>query len=197
MIAGLLLAAGHSTRFGSNKLLHAPPGSPPLALQAARCLAPLEQSLAVIPRGDDTLRTLFQDIGLAVVEVQEKEGSSGLSSSLRSGLLATPQADGWIIALADMPQVKVSTVVAMQKALSGGALIVACRYRGQRGNPVGFSSHFREALMTLRGDQGARRLLDIQRQDVCWLDVDDPGILLDIDVPTDWPHQEGQVTSEP
>ncbi|MDE2259940.1 MAG: hypothetical protein KGK17_06425, partial [Betaproteobacteria bacterium] len=73
----------------------------------------------------------------------------------------------------------------------------ACRYRGQRGNPVGFSSHFREALMALRGDQGARRLLDVHRQEVCWLDVDDPGILLDIDVPNDWPPQEGQVTSEP
>ncbi|MHB8352988.1 MAG: nucleotidyltransferase family protein [Burkholderiales bacterium] len=193
MIVGLLLAAGRSTRFGRNKLLHAPAGAPPLAFQAARCLSALEHSLAVIPEGDATLRTLFQDIGFAVTEVASMSGDRppGLSDSLRTGLEATPEAAAWIIALSDMPQVKATTVAAMREALAEGASIVACRYRGQRGNPVGFSNRFRDELMVLQDDQGARGLLEAHSSEVCWLDVDDPGILLDIDVPADWLRQTG------
>src|SRR5487761_1964714 len=126
MIVGLLLAAGRSTRFGSNKLLHAPSGEPPLALQAARCLSGLEYSLAVIPEGDAMLRTLFRGFGLAVVEVTGAEPMNadlppGLSDSLRAGLKATPDAAAWIIALSDMPQVKPGTVAAIRQALFEGA----------------------------------------------------------------------------
>ncbi len=195
MITGLLLAAGRSTRFGQNKLLHAPPGEPPLALQAARCLVVLEHSLALIPHGDETLRALFQKIGMAVMEVPVAVSHPGLSDSLRAGLKATPEATGWIIALADMPQVKPATVTAVHQALSEGAPIVACRHRGLRGNPVGFSSRFRSELMALQGDQGARGLLERHADEVHWLEVDDPGILLDIDVPADWQRGGGQTTN--
>jgi molybdenum cofactor cytidylyltransferase len=197
MIAGLLLAAGRSTRFGRNKLLHAPPGEPPLVLQAARCLDVLEHSLAVIPQGDETLRALLQKIGVAVTEVPVAMPQPGLSDSLRAGLEATPEAAGWIIALADMPQVKPATVAAIHRALSEGAPIVACRYLGRRGNPVGFSSRFRDELMALQGDQGARGLLERYSGDVHWLEVDDPGILLDIDVPADWQRERGPTTNSP
>ena len=199
MIVGLLLAAGRSTRFGRNKLLDAPTGAPPLALQSAHCLGALEHSLAVIPEGDATLRKLFQDIGLAVTEVPSMGADRlpGLSDSLRAGLEATPQAAAWIIALSDMPQVKATTVAVMREALAEGAPIVACRYRGLRGNPVGFSNRFRDELKALRGDQGARGLLEAHSGEVCWLDVDDPGILLDIDVPADWQRQMGAITSTP
>lgn len=202
MIVGLLLAAGRSTRFGSNKLLHAPSGEPPLALQAARCLSGLEYSLAVIPEGDAMLRTLFRGFGLAVVEVTGAEPMNadlppGLSDSLRAGLKATPDAAAWIIALSDMPQVKPGTVAAIRQALFEGAPIVACRYQGRRGNPVGFSRRFRNELLALRGDQGARGLLERYSGEVCWLEVDDPGILLDIDVPADWQRGRGPITSRP
>ena len=86
MIAGLLLAAGRSTRFGRNKLLHAPPGELPLALQAARCLAVLEHTLAVIPQGDAALRALFQTVGLAVTELPIAASPTEMSDSLRAGL---------------------------------------------------------------------------------------------------------------
>ena len=191
MIAGLLLAAGRSTRFGRNKLLHAPPGELPLALQAARCLAVLEHTLAVIPQGDAALRALFQTVGLAVTELPIAASPTEMSDSLRAGLEATPRAAAWIIALADMPQVKPGTVAAIRQALSEGASIVACRHGGRRGNPVGFSSRFRNELMALQGDQGARSLLERYAAEVCWLEVDDPGILLDIDVPADWRREDG------
>ncbi len=199
MIEGLLLAAGRSTRFGRNKLIHAPPGEAPLALQAAHCLSALEHSLAVIPHDDSALRALFQEFGLAVTEVGASVAGAplGLSDSLRAGLEATSEAAAWIIALADMPQVTPGTVAAIRQSLFEGAAIVACRYRGQRGNPVGFSHRFRAELMLLQGDQGARGLLERYPGEVCWLEVEDPGILLDIDVPADWQRRSGPATSKP
>ncbi len=110
----------------------------------------------------------------------------GLSLSLRCGIAACMQAHGWIIALADMPGVSPQTVLQIAAALEMGAPLVACRYRGQRGNPVGFSHFFGPALMNLTGDQGARTLLQQHSDSIHWLDVDDPGILFDVDTPADW-----------
>ncbi|MDE2344818.1 MAG: nucleotidyltransferase family protein [Betaproteobacteria bacterium] len=183
MIAGILLAAGRSTRFGSDKLLQAEPQGLPLALQAARAFAPLEQTRAVIPAGNGPLRALFESIGLSVTEVA---GTAALSRSLKAGLEASAQARGWIVGLADMPCVRPSTVAAIRQALEQGADIVACRHEGRRGNPAGFSQNMKAALLALEGDQGARRLLEECASAIYWLDVDDPGILLDIDVPADW-----------
>lgn len=182
MIVGILLAAGRSVRFGSDKLLHAEPGSPPLAAQAARAWAVLDKTIAVIPAGNGQLRALFHSLGFAIAEVS---GVPELSCSLRSGLDAIPEAQGWIVGLADMPCVRPETVEAIRRALEGGAEIVACRYEGRRGNPVGFSAALRGALRGLDGDQGARKLLEEHSTAICWLDVDDPGILIDVDVPAD------------
>ena len=183
MIAGILLAAGRSSRFGSDKLTHAEAQGQPLALQAARAFASLEQTLAVIPEGNERLRALFESIGFGVTEVA---GTPPLSHSLRAGLEASAEAHGWIVGLADMPCVQSSTVEAIRQALEQGVDIVACRHEGRRGNPVGFSRNMKAALLALEGDQGARRLLEERSSVVHWLDVDDPGILLDIDVPADW-----------
>lgn len=191
MIAGILLAAGRSSRFGSDKLLHAQPQGQPLALQAARAFVSLGRTLAVIPAGNDRLRSLFESIGFDVAEV---DGTAALSRSLKTGLEAAAGARGWIVGLADMPCVRSSTVVAIRQALEQGADIVACRHGGQRGNPVGFSQNMKTALLALEGDQGARRLLDESSSAVHWLDVDDPGILLDIDVPADWAQLAASVS---
>src|SRR5581483_1569221 len=92
-------------------------------------------------------------------------------------------AEGWIVALADMPRIQSSTIEAVARALDGGASLVAPFYAGQRGHPVGFGAGHREALLSLDGDSGARALLKSER--VMRLDVDDAGILRDVDTPED------------
>lgn len=186
-VVGILLAAGRSERFGGNKLLATSAGSVPLALRSARQLEPLEHRLAVIKPGDFLLRTQFESAGFSVVEVfispAEEEG---MSLSLRYGIQASRGASGWIVALADMPWVSSLTVAAIRDAMARGHSIVACRYQGKRGNPVGFSAAWGEELSNLHGDQGARSLLTRHAAAVCWIDVDDPGILRDVDYPGDW-----------
>ncbi len=183
MIPGILLAAGRSERYGRHKLLEKDAEGIPLAQRAIAPYGLLDQVVAVIPEGHAALRTLFEAVSAAVVEAPS---GAQLADSLRAGIMSTLWADGWIVGLADMPAVTAATVSALHRALREGAIMVACRYQGRRGNPVGFSRGMLADLLALKGDQGARRLLAQQAGKVQWLDVDDPGILLDIDVPSDW-----------
>jgi molybdenum cofactor cytidylyltransferase len=74
-------------------------------------------------------------------------------------------------------------MLALRAALEQGAPIVVPVHAGQRGNPVGFSRAHREALLALRGDQGARAIL--KAHPVSVVSVDDPGVVSDIDTVAD------------
>jgi molybdenum cofactor cytidylyltransferase len=69
--------------------------------------------------------------------------------------------------------------------LSDGAAIAAPAYRGERGHPVGFARRFFEELSALRGDAGAREILRKHPDSIALYDVDDRGVLRDIDEPSD------------
>jgi len=71
------------------------------------------------------------------------------------------------------------------QAVSEGAGIAPPAYRGARGHPVGFSRKFFDELAALHGDQGARELLQRHAQSLIVRDTDDPGVLRDIDRPSD------------
>ncbi|OXH80996.1 molybdopterin-guanine dinucleotide biosynthesis protein MobA, partial [Burkholderia multivorans] len=84
----------------------------------------------------------------------------------------------------DMPWIAASTYEALTRALDADdASIVAPAHRGVRGHPVGFAAHHYDALAALDGDTGARALF--KTAPVRLLDVDDPGVLRDVDTPAD------------
>lgn len=183
-IQGILLAAGHGRRFGGNKLLHRLPDGELLGLASAKHLRQaLPNALAVLRPEDRELRLLLE--GLSFTLVIAREANRGMGHSLAAGVAATPNAAGWVIALADMPFVLPSTIAALAEALRAGHEIVAPVYRGRRGNPVGFSARYRDELLALEGDAGARRLLQTNPQHLHLLEVDDPGVAQDIDTPED------------
>lgn len=182
--AGLLLAAGSGTRFGANKLLVPVDDGVPMAVCAARTLyAALPRSAVVVQSEDAQLSQLLAHGGLEIVPCAS--AALGMGASLACGVAALHEASGWVVALADMPFVRQSTFAAIVGALRGGAAIAVPRYRGQRGHPVGFSREFREALLALNADIGGRDIISVNVERVTWIDVDDPGIVRDIDTPTD------------
>jgi molybdenum cofactor cytidylyltransferase len=188
-IRGILLAAGYSKRFGANKLLQAlPAGTPeagtPIGLAAARHLVEaLPESIAVVRPRAQKLGQMLRDAGCTTVVC--KNAGEGMGTSLSAGVRAAPDAGGWVIALADMPFLRPETIRVIARALSEGAAIAAPAYRGQRGHPVGFARRFFEELCALHGDSGARALLDRHPHWVSVCEVDDPGVLRDIDKPSD------------
>lgn len=186
LATGVLLAAGYGSRFDPeglhNKLLAQMPDGTPVAHEAAhRLLRVVTRVLAVVRPGSDALARLLNDAGCDVVFVADAE--RGMGASLAAGIEASEDADGWIVALADMPRIEIDTIETVARSLDGGASIVAPFYRGQRGHPVGFGIAHRDALIALDGDTGARSLL--MSEQVMRIDVDDAGVLRDVDTPED------------
>jgi molybdenum cofactor cytidylyltransferase len=161
-----------------------PAAHAPLGVVACRNLvSALPDTIAIVRPGDTTLAALLRGAGARVLACAE--AASGMGHSIACAIAATRDADGWVIALADMPWVRVSTIAAVAEALRRGAPIVAPRCNGRRGNPVGFASSYRDALAGLTGDRGARDLIAAAGPDMRIVDVDDDGVLRDVDVSGD------------
>lgn len=184
MIMGVLLAAGSSTRFGAHKLLHPLSDGIPIAAHAAgNLISALPNSIAVVRREDAVLRDMLASFGLSIVECAT--AVQGMGTSIACGVAATPNATGWVIALADMPWVRPATIYSIAQHLRMGAGIVAPQYQGRRGHPVGFSVTFRARLLAVQRDVGAREIIEESPEHLTLDVTPDPGVLLDIDLPND------------
>lgn len=187
---GILLAAGRGRRFDPlgqrNKLLQPLPaagGDPVVVASARKLLSLVDTVIAVVPPDDGGVGALLSSLGCEVTVCSDAD--TGMAASLvhaiRHSLSYDPQA--WLVALGDMPHVAPATLRLLADALAAGAGIAAPLMDGRRGNPVGFGRVHLDALLALRGDQGARRLL--QTCPVTEIQVADPGIFRDIDTPAD------------
>jgi molybdenum cofactor cytidylyltransferase len=183
-IVGILLAAGSGSRFGGNKLSHLLPDGTSIGVASLRNLKrALPQVVAVIRRADTGLRDLLTDEG---VEVNLCEDAHlGMARSFVCGIDASRDADGWVIALGDMPFLLPQTIAAIAQRVAQTDGIAIAAYRGERGHPVGFSRRYRDELLALEGDEGARSLIGRHPADLEIVECDDPGILRDIDTRAD------------
>ncbi|CAG0967544.1 molybdenum cofactor cytidylyltransferase [Burkholderiales bacterium] len=181
---GILLAAGAARRFGGDKLLVPLAGGTSVGQAACRAMhSALGHVVAVVRPGDDALASALAACGATIVHCPKAE--DGIGASLACGVSATADAQGWVVALADMPWVAPATIRAVADAIAAGASLSAPYHRGQRGHPVGFASGHRESLLALAGDEGARALLEHAGASLVRIDVDDPGVLRDVDTPAD------------
>ena len=153
---------------------------------ARKLLAVLPDVLAVVRPGDDELARLLREAGCEVSVCAE--AVHGMGCSLAHAVAKRRDADGWAIALADMPALKLGTIESVVRALSSGAELAAPAYQGRRGHPVGMGRCFRDDLLNLSGDAGARDIMAAHKNDIVLIDCDDPGVLLDIDRREDLPR---------
>ena len=110
-----------------------------------------------------------------------QDAGKGMGHSLSCGIAASIEADGWLVALADMPYIEPASYHAVLAALQKGARLARPIYKGKTGHPVGFSTDYLPDLLALTGDQGGKTILDAHRDDLRCCPVEDPGILRDID----------------
>lgn len=183
---GILLAAGRGRRFDPlgerNKLLQRLPGGEPVVVASARVLlAVLPRVVAVVPPDDGGVAEALRALGVEVSVCPEAD--SGMAASLVHAIRHSLPADGWLVALGDMPFVQPQTLRVLLDALGAGAGIAAPVQGGRRGNPVAFGAVHLPALLALEGEHGARALL--QSAQVTLVAVEDPGIFRDIDTPAD------------
>jgi molybdenum cofactor cytidylyltransferase len=182
-IVGLLLAAGSATRFGSDKLSHRLPHGVTIAVQAARHLHSVLPTVyaSVKPGAEELAQALSEHCKVVVCE----NAAEGMGASLACAARAAGRADGYLVALADMPFVRRTSIAAVRDAIASGAVLAAPYFRSRRGHPVGISGTFYEQLLAAKGDEGAKQLLTENERRLVKIPIGDPGVIRDIDTPGD------------
>ena len=184
--AALILAAGRASRFGADKRRARGPWPGPLLHHVLSLYRPLFAHLAVVTAPDDPFGAEACRI-FAAGRVINPEAERGMGRSLAAGAawlegLGAPCA---VIGLADMPFISPATIAAVAAAGLRSGRAVAAAFRGEPGFPRALPAALFPALRALSGDRGAGALIDWRA--ALWLEVEDAGILADIDRPDDIP----------
>ncbi len=159
MIAGMVLAAGGSTRFGSPKQLVELDGRPLLehALATLRAVPAIGRTVVVL--GCEAERVVA-DVDLTGAEVVvAADWREGIAASLRAGVSALAGADAIVITLGDQPLITPQAVAAVLDRLAD-APAARATFDGAPGHPVAIRRELFDAIAQLRGDSGARDLLE-------------------------------------
>jgi molybdenum cofactor cytidylyltransferase len=189
-VSAVVLAAGASTRMGRAKQL-LPLGETTMLTRTLENVrsAGLDDIVLVLGASAEAIRRQlpqsFLD-GLRIV-VNHDYGQ-GMASSLREGLSALdPNTDAAFIILGDQPFVRPET---LHQIMAGyhrsGSQIVIPSYRGKRGNPVLLGRSVFPEVIALEGDIGCRAIFSNHLDAILKVEVEDPGILLDIDNQDDY-----------
>lgn len=194
-IAAVVLAAGRSSRMGSDKLRLPWRGRTILewVLDAA-CALPHVVLPVVLVGGPSSLVGLPAQVTRVCCPVSctSQERLPGQADSLKAGIRALPPGlDGAMILLGDMPLITPELVGKLAQAFRPGRFLVP-RFDGRRGNPVIIPADWFARMLELEGDTGARPLLARPDAPVEYLDVDDPAILADVDTPEDYSRLRNQ-----
>jgi molybdenum cofactor cytidylyltransferase len=179
----IVTAAGAGCRFGGplHKLEQAFEGSTVLATTVAHAL---ETQLPVVVVTTEALAPrLAQQLATRdIVVLSAAQAARGMGASIATGVAERAGAAGWLVLPGDMPLVRPATLLAVASALAHHPAVYA-QYRGRRGHPVAFGAELYSELVQITGDEGARRIL--LRYPSHGEEVDDPGVLMDIDTPAD------------
>lgn len=160
MIAGVVLAAGASTRFGGQKLL-APLEGNPVVRWSVQSLLDAGLAEVVVVLGRDAAEVGAALAGLPVRCLVNPAYAEGMSSSLRAGIGALGTVvRAAVVALGDQPRVGASVVRALCEAYQESRQpLVVPSYAGVRGNPVLVDGSLFGELLALTGNEGARGVI--------------------------------------
>jgi molybdenum cofactor cytidylyltransferase len=150
------------------------------------CAAGLDQVVVVV--GAQAAAVTQALAGLRVQIVANEAWSEGMSTSLRAGLhVLRAEIQAVLVVLADQPALTPGLLARLVDCHNAsGAPLVVPVYRGRRGNPVLFARSLFPELLAIEGDRGGRALIDRYQREAAWLEVDDPAVLLDVDIPQDY-----------
>lgn len=187
-IQRLILAAGASRRFGTDKRQARLPSGETLLEATLSVLCPADPLPLLVLRPGETAPAPFQD---QVRVIPSPRWDQGQGHSLAAGASAwDPAAAPWLlIALGDMPYLQRETLTALEHACAeaqvapGPMPLIAPSYQGQRGHPVAVPARLRPAALALTGDQGLKALF--ASEPVKLLPSQDPGVCRDVDRPED------------
>ena len=192
MISAVILAAGESRRMGKQNKLFLPVGGEALLVKLVKalCHSDVGQVLVVIGYEAEQIRLELND--LAVSFVYNHNFREGMTTSIKSGIREVSQdCDGFLICLADMPFLNTSEInklihAYVQNRIKGKRLIAVPMFKGQIGNPVLFSSEFRNDILEHKKKSGCKGIIIKNSEYVMKIEMDNDSILLDVDTLEDY-----------
>ncbi len=193
-IAGLILAAGESSRMGADKALLMYRGRTFIeTITSTLREAGVRRLVAVLGHNAEVIQ---QSIDLSSVEVVvNQDHRRGQTSSLQAGLhlLAENEPDCVILCLVDHPVISVDTIRKLiQRFASIGKPVIVPQMQGKHGHPVLLGRELFSQLRALGQGQGADTVIRRYRDRTEFVEVNDRGILLDVDDPESYLHLAAQ-----
>jgi molybdenum cofactor cytidylyltransferase len=180
----IILAAGASKRMGRPKPLLELDGETFLDRLIGRFYGICAPIVVVLGYEADRIRAGIRNAG-GVEFVVNPSPERGMLSSLQCGLASLPgDAAAVLFTPADLPSIRRSTIAVV--AASAVAMITIPRCGGRNGHPVRISRGIMAELLALPEDAQARDVLHRHREDTLFIEIHDPGILHDVDTPTDY-----------
>ena len=187
MISAVVLAAGRSRRMGTQKLLLPVAGQPLICHVVDQVLAAAVEELIVVTRTDgrDVTKALANRNVRFVTNPNE---TSEMIDSVRCGLVALPAScEATLIVLGDQPGVTTDVVNRLIRTFrEQDRGIVVPTFGGRRGHPLLIATHYRDDIVQRYDEVGLRGLLQSHPQDVIQVEIPVPGILEDVDDPSDY-----------
>lgn len=179
----VVLAAGQGSRFtGPRHKLEQPLASGSVLGTTLRQALETQLPVVVVTTAGLVPVVADQMARRDIVVVSDAEARRGMGHSIAAGVSERASAAGWLVLPGDMPLVRPATLLKVAAAVEQHPIAYA-QHKGRRGHPVAFGAELYSELVALSGDEGARRL--IARYPACACEVDDPGVLVDVDTVAD------------
>ena len=179
----MLLAAGKSRRFGQDKRSYLLPGRGPLLISTIKIYQEVFDEVTVVLAANEFEIAETLCIGSSNKTLKcvfAKDAHLGMGHSLAAGIESVVDWNYAFIGLGDMPFISKTTLMPLKNKAGEDNIVVPTK-DGRLGHPVGFPrTHFNE-LQTLRGDNGARQILENYKKSLTKIESDDVGIFSDID----------------
>ena len=189
----VVTAAGSAERFGGKKLL-APVDGEPLLDNTIRSLLEGGVTEVIVVVGTDARRELERDVNAMndsrVRPVENPDPSRGMFSSIQVGV-ATANGDALVVLPGDMPYVRPETVRAVIAKYRERPAIVSPRYKGKRGHPVVMPLSLRDEIAATAPTANLHEVIKHHQDERVDLDVDDAGVVRDVDTPADLERPRG------
>lgn len=177
-LAVILLAAGDSRRFGSNKLLHTMDDGRPMIAPVLDAVRTIDACKRIIVTQYDEVA----DLAAGFTVVRNDRPDLGISRSMQLGIEAAGDADAYLFCVCDQPGLGTSTLESLIESYKKGtAGIVSLAWRGKMCNPKIFSSRYRAELMSLSGDTGGRQIIAGHERDLLLVEAQSEDEVRDID----------------
>ena len=187
MISAILLAAGQSKRMGGeNKLTKKIQGTPLIKNSVKNILfSSIDELIVVLGYQDEIIKNLIGN-HKKIKFVLNKDFESGMSSSIKVGLNhLSKNTEAFFICLGDMPMINANIYNQLIKSKNKKDVLVPT-YNKEQGNPVLFSISMKSTIMSIKGDIGAKKILEKNKNKILKVEVNDINITKDFNTKSDF-----------